>query len=133
MVGLLLALMGAVREALDAEAAGLGLTPRQAMALLHLSEPIPMRDLATCLRCDASNVTALADGLEARGLVERVPGPLGADRRVKRLVLTEQGAAARVQLRRQLAARDSVLSALDAPSRRELAALIGRMMGGVGG
>lgn len=128
VVALLLAVMGAVRDHLEAEASGLGLSSRQAVALLHLSDPVPMRELATCLRCDASSVTTLADGLEAAGLVVRVPGSIGGDRRVRRLALTEEGLAVRAQLRRILASQASVLSALDAAGRRDLAGLLVRMV-----
>ena len=55
-----------------------------------------MGALAGTLRCDASNVTWLADRLEARGFVERHTGP--ADRRVKTLALTETGRAVREQI-----------------------------------
>jgi DNA-binding MarR family transcriptional regulator len=51
--------------------------------------PVPMRDLACELRCDASNVTGIIDRLEQRGLVERRAAP--TDRRVKSLVVTERG------------------------------------------
>ena len=51
-----------------------------------------MGALAKVLRCDASNVTWLADRLEARGFVERHTAP--TDRRVKTLSLTDAGRAA---------------------------------------
>src|SRR5579872_208303 len=53
-------------EALD----GLGLTFSQAHLLRMLAPeaPMPMHELAARLVCDASNVTGLADRLEARGL-----------------------------------------------------------------
>jgi len=129
LAGLLLRAVGMLRDALDAEAAALGLSSRQGLALLHLGRPTPMGDLAACLRCDASNVTSLADRLEALGLVERAAPAPGADRRVKWLVLTVQGAEARRRLQRQLAARDSAMSALDAAARRDLADLLRRMTG----
>ena len=51
---------------------------------------MPMRNLAIHLHRDASNLTGIADRLESQGLVQRQVDP--ADRRIKRLVLTEQGA-----------------------------------------
>jgi len=48
-----------------------------------------MSDLATFLGCDASNVTAIVDKLESRGLVERRSAD--RDRRVKSLLLTPAG------------------------------------------
>ena len=48
-----------------------------------------MSGLAELLFCDASNVTGIADRLEARGLIERRSA--GGDRRVKVLALTSAG------------------------------------------
>jgi DNA-binding MarR family transcriptional regulator len=73
-----------------AEIAGeLGLTDMQGYAMWLLEEPMPMGELARRLDCDNSNITGIVDRLEARGLITRSPSP--ADRRVKLLVLTEQG------------------------------------------
>src|SRR5215208_6178442 len=79
---------------LDA-AAKLGLNPPQALALQRLEPgvPMPMGRLAEILHCDASNVTGIADRLEAAGLAERRAGE--RDRRVKTLALTEKGARMR--------------------------------------
>lgn len=75
--------------------AGRGLTFPQAHALrlLDPEKPLPMSDLAEALVCDASNITGIADRLEARGLVERRAAE--HDRRVKALMLTEAGVAER--------------------------------------
>jgi DNA-binding MarR family transcriptional regulator len=72
-----------------------GLAPQQAFAILRLKtdEPTTMGELAQALRCDNSNVTGIADRLEAAGLAERRAHP--SDRRVKTLMLTERGAAVR--------------------------------------
>jgi DNA-binding MarR family transcriptional regulator len=72
-----------------------GLAPQQAFAILRLKadEPTTMGELAQALRCDNSNVTGIADRLEAAGLAERRAHP--SDRRVKTLVLTERGAEVR--------------------------------------
>jgi len=59
-------------------------------------DPLPRRDLAARLRCDPSNVTFLADRLEARGLIERVVD--GRDRRLKAMRLTPAGVATRARL-----------------------------------
>jgi MarR family transcriptional regulator, organic hydroperoxide resistance regulator len=73
-----------------AEIAGeLGLTDMQGYAMWLLEEPMPMGELARRLDCDNSNITGIVDRLEARGLIARSPSP--EDRRVKLLVLTEQG------------------------------------------
>ncbi|MGP4026513.1 MarR family winged helix-turn-helix transcriptional regulator [Actinomadura sp. 3N407] len=89
---------GLLRANFHATAAELGLPPAQAMALANLSAPAPMRELADWLKCDASNVTGIVDGLERRGLVKRRPDP--EDRRVKHLVLTEEGERKRALLRK---------------------------------
>jgi DNA-binding MarR family transcriptional regulator len=73
----------------------LGLAPQQALAIKHLDPErgLTMSQLAQRLHCDNSNVTGIADRLEAAGLVERRPDP--ADRRVKTLALTDRGVAVR--------------------------------------
>jgi DNA-binding MarR family transcriptional regulator len=69
------------------------LTPQQLYALRNLSvdRAVTMSEFATQLGCDASNVTAIADRLESRGLAERRSAH--TDRRVKALVLTPAGIA----------------------------------------
>src|SRR5438067_11735841 len=81
-----------VHRRLALAAAELELAPAQALALqeLDVDRPISMRELAGKLKCDPSNITGLTDRLEARGLVERRAHP--ADRRVKFLLLTQEGA-----------------------------------------
>ena len=77
------------------------LAPAQLGALKALDpeDPLPMRELAQALACDNSNVTGIVDRLEARGLVERRAST--DDRRVKMLVVTEEGK----ELRRRVKAR----------------------------
>ena len=72
-----------------------GLHPQQAMAIrcLEPDRALTMSELAQRLHCDNSNVTGIADRLEAAGLIERRQDP--RDRRVKTLVLTERGLAVR--------------------------------------
>src|SRR5258707_6071334 len=55
------------------------LTSSQACMLQRLDHPMPQREAALQLGYDPSNITALADALEAKGLVERRPDP--SDRR----------------------------------------------------
>src|SRR5260370_27373438 len=64
------------------------LTSSQACMLQGLNHPMPQREAASQLGYDPSNITALADALEAKGLVERRPAP--SDRRVKTLARTAQ-------------------------------------------
>src|SRR5690349_24867118 len=58
------------------------LTFSQACMLQRLNHPMPQREAALELGYDPSNITALADALEAKGLVERRLDP--SDRRVKK-------------------------------------------------
>ena len=98
---LMLELVRTSRSALISSLGELGLSPVQAQALRLLAPgaAVPMRDLATALACDASNVTGIVDRLESRGIVERRSAP--HDRRVKVLVLTPAGS----DLRRRVLAR----------------------------
>jgi DNA-binding MarR family transcriptional regulator len=75
------------------------LFPPQLMVLKVLDEPRPMRDVATAMACDSSNLTGITDRLEERGLVRRASDP--GDRRVQLLVLTQDGEA----LRREVLSR----------------------------
>ncbi|MEU4498322.1 MarR family transcriptional regulator [Streptomyces sp. NBC_00210] len=70
-------------------AAKRGLTLMQGKMLSLLRQPMPMRTLADLLACDASNVTGIVDRLEAHELVRREADP--ADRRIKMVMLTEEG------------------------------------------
>ena len=65
------------------------LTSSQACLLQRLNQPMPQREAALQLGYDPSNITALADVLEAKGLVERRLHP--SDRRVKTLARTAEG------------------------------------------
>jgi MarR family transcriptional regulator, organic hydroperoxide resistance regulator len=84
------------RLAVTISAFDLSVPQAHALQMLEPGRPLPMRDLAARLRCDASNVTGIVDRLEARGLVERQPAP--DDRRVKALVVTDKGIALRASL-----------------------------------
>jgi DNA-binding MarR family transcriptional regulator len=85
--------------------AELGLAPMQAFALRNLQPdtPMPMSTLAGVLHCDNSNITGIADRLEAAGLIER--RALDSDRRVKTLALTERG----------VDVRDAVVAVMSVP------------------
>ena len=65
------------------------LFPPQVMVLRELEEPKQMGEIAELLACDSSNVTGITDRLEERGLVRRTAAE--KDRRVKLLVLTDEG------------------------------------------
>ena len=99
------------------------LAPAQVMALgrLEPGRPCAMSELAGALRCDNSNVTGIADRLEARGLVERRAGE--HDRRVKELHLTEAGAELRERLWERLSRPPEAIAGLsteDAETLRDV-------------
>src|SRR5215210_7529579 len=76
------------------------LAPQQGMALRALHEPRPMGELAKFLACDNSNVTGIVDRLEERGLVARRAAE--RDRRVKLIVLTDEGQRVRREIERRI-------------------------------
>ena len=103
-----------------------GLPVPVARAVLSLGEPAPMRELAGRLRCDPSWITNLADDLERRGLAERTADP--ADRRVKLLSLTSDGAELRGRIADAVAQGATVMRGLDADERQRLEPLLRRML-----
>lgn len=92
----------------ESKVAELGLTMPQAELLMVLETALPMHEIAGKRHCDASNVTGIVDRLEARGLVERRVRP--NDRRIKEIVLTEEGERARRRV-------DGILSEVPGLSR----------------
>jgi len=97
-----------------------GLTPNDARALFVLDRTHgrSMSELADEWMCDASNATWIVDRLEERGLAERRTIP--TDRRVKLVVLTEQGDRTRDEMVRTLFEPPPELLELD---REDLEAL----------
>src|SRR5256886_16912484 len=98
----------------------LGLTFSQAHALrlLDPERPLPMSSLAERLFCDASNVTGIADRLEARGLVERRSAE--GDRRVKALTLTRDGVELRGRVLEIMSEPPAAIAALSTAGQRTL-------------
>ena len=94
-------------------------------ALLVLAEPTSMRDLAAQLAVDPSYVTGLADQLEQRGLITRVPG---RDRRVTLLAATSTGAALRAELLAAVTDHTLLVERLDAAEQETLAALLDKLL-----
>lgn len=110
-------------------AAEFDLSPMQAFALrlLEPDTPLAMSDLADALHCDASNVTGIVDRLEARGLIAR----RGADhdRRMKMLVVTEEGADVRERLLARISEPPPEIAALSAADQRSLRDILRRAVG----
>ncbi|MFJ8312334.1 MULTISPECIES: MarR family winged helix-turn-helix transcriptional regulator [unclassified Streptomyces] len=103
-----------------------GLTSSQAKTLTVLRRgPASMRSLATTLHCDASNVTGIVDRLEARALVRREPSP--TDRRVKNVVLTDDGMRTVETVRTGMLATHAALDALPDADRVALHDLLQRL------
>ena len=105
--------------------AGLGLSPMQAQALMGLEPgtPLPMSTLAERMHCDNSNVTGIADRLEASGAIERRAAE--HDRRVKTLVLTPEGERLRSEVERRMSEPPPPIAQLseeDAAQLREILA-----------
>ena len=118
IAGLLIALVGQTTTQISQCAEQCGLSMVQASALLQIDGSIPMRDLAARLGGHASSATGIADRLAARGLIERHED--AGDRRVKRVGLTPEGAAARARLAACMESPRTPLARLSATERRQL-------------
>lgn len=117
-----------------------GLRWAEFAVLHHLDAqgPVAQRELASALRIQPSNIVALLDELERRGLLRRTTDP--ADRRRHRVELTGRG---RLTLARATkaakAAEADLLGPLTPAERREFHALLARLTahtcdrGGFGG
>ncbi len=127
LVELLLILFDQFREHASACMAALDLSVPQAAALFQLDSPLSQRELADCLKYDASNITSIVDTLERRGLVERQIDP--ADRRVRRLIMTAEGHTVIAQLRQRLLKEATLVDELDERERAQLQALLTKAVG----
>lgn len=119
---LLLLLVDRMSGVIRARVEALGLSMPQAVALRYLEQPCAMRHLAQAMRCDASNLTGIADRLEERGLAERRLDP--RDRRVKLLVLTDAGRRARAAIHTPVSGDLPGLDRLSVAERDLLAELL---------
>ena len=123
--GLLFELSLANRARLVAalEEADLTFPQAHALRLLDPDRPLPMSEIADRLVCDASNVTGIADRLEARGLVER---RAGEDRRVKTLALTPKGIEVRRHVIESMRRPPEAIAALSHADQRALRDILRR-------
>ena len=108
----LVKLVGGVAQGIASE---FDIAPHDLLAMFKLEGVLSMKELAQHMGCDASFVTSVADTLERRGFARREPSQ--RDRRVKNLVLTEEGIAAKERLMRELAAKMPWSYALDDSER----------------
>jgi DNA-binding MarR family transcriptional regulator len=107
-------------------AADFAIAPHDLLAMFKLEGGLAMKELAQRMGCDASFVTAIADTLEKRGFLRREPSQ--RDRRIKNLVLTSEGMAAKERLMAQLAVRMPWCYALDDAERRCFLGLLRKML-----
>ena len=107
-------------------AAGFAIAPHDLLAMFKLEGGLPMKELAQRMGCDASFVTTIADTLEKRGFLRREASQ--RDRRIKHLVLTPEGLAAKERLMAQLAAKMPWCYALDDVERRCFLRLLQKML-----
>jgi DNA-binding MarR family transcriptional regulator len=99
-------------------------------ALAKIDVTVSMKELGRRLHCDPSFVTAIADMLEARGLVRREIDR--ADRRVKNLVLTPRGLEAREALERDFYQNLPGIRRLSPAEHEQFVALLRKMVAAEG-
>ena len=105
------------------------LAPQQMIALRILGGgPRKMSDLAHALFCDNSNVTGIVDRLEERGLVRREAEE--GDRRVRLLVLTEEGEFMRSEITKRMAEPPPAIASLSEKDQRALRDVLKRALDG---
>ncbi|MFD1504341.1 MarR family winged helix-turn-helix transcriptional regulator [Georgenia yuyongxinii] len=91
------------------------------------TDGVSQRALADAIRLDPSQIVAMIDGLERRGLAERRPNP--ADRRQKSVVITGPGRTLFHRARALVESSvDEVLAGLDDLERETLRGLLQRIV-----
>ena len=125
---LLIQLLLSQRGQLPVLGAALELSPVQCHVLyvIEPGKPVPMKQLAASLSCDASNVTGLVDRLESRGLLRRAAD--ANDRRVKVLALTPTGTRLRAELVARMSTPPAAIGRLSARDQRELERILSRLL-----
>ncbi|MDQ5894424.1 MAG: hypothetical protein QG596_685 [Actinomycetota bacterium] len=103
----------------------LDLFPPQIMVIQSLDQPRPMSQVADFLSCNSSNLTGIADRLESRGLVQRTPDP--DDRRVRLLVLTDEGRKVQRKVNKVLRKPPAAMKSLSEDELITLAELLGKL------
>jgi DNA-binding MarR family transcriptional regulator len=105
---------------------GLGWADYAVLHHLDAQGPSAQRELAAALRIQPSNIVALLDELQRRGLLHRAPDP--ADRRRHRVELTPRGRAALARATKAArAAEADLLAPLTAGERRQFHAYLVRL------
>lgn len=118
-----------LRDKVNTSLKSVGLSWPKFEALMQLRKAngaVPLRVLAECQGCAASNITQIVDRLEADGLVRRVDDP--EDRRSVRAELTAEGEMAAARGAAQIELVRGEYRALFTPAERaELARLIAKI------
>src|SRR5579864_5126226 len=99
-----------LRDDFSTKASECALSLSQAKLIRELASPQSQRELARRLHYDPSNITALADSLEERGLIERRAD--ASDRRFRLLALTAAGEQLQSSLEARLAEPPAFLGRL---------------------
>ena len=93
---------------------------------LAKSDGVSMGEMARGIGVDPSYITALVDDLDAWGLARREPAP--DDRRVKIIVLTDEGRAVATEIDQVLSVPPSAFAALSPAELRQLRDLLGKVL-----
>ena len=114
-----------LRDDFTARVAECSLSLSQGKLVRELAQPQSQRELARRLHYDPSNINALADSLEARGLIQRRAD--AADRRFRLLALTPEGERVRTTLEELLAHPPQFLDRLTATEQKQLLQLLAKI------
>ena len=117
-----------LRDDFTSRVAECDLSMSQGKLIRELARPQSQRELARRLHYDPSNITALADSLEARGLLERRSD--ASDRRFRLLALTPEGERLRSSLEERLATPPAFLNRLTHAEQVQLFELLDKLFGG---
>ncbi len=106
----------------------LKLSPGVIKTLVRLAkhDGVSMGEMARGIGCDPSYITALVDDLDERGLARREPAP--DDRRVKIIVLTDEGRAVATEIERVLSVPPTAFSTLSPSELRQLRDLLDKVL-----
>ncbi len=126
VAGCFFELIGRIVGQAEQLAQGLGIPSPFIKALHTLDCPMAMKELGKRMHCDPSFVTLVTDMLEKRGLARREPHLV--DRRVKNVVLTDDGLALKRQIEAEITARMPWNKALSDDERTQLLALLRKML-----
>ena len=114
-----------LRDDFTARVAECSLSMSQGKLVRELARPQSQRELARRLHYDPSNINALADSLEARGLIERRAD--ASDRRFRLLALTPEGERLRSSLEQLLAQPPQFLDRLTPAEQKQLLHLLAKL------